>query len=118
MRLFRWLSGRQLTGYQTMLLFESQWLQADAYLIRYPACSVIPEHVDPVKERDHYRLNIILKQAIKGGEFKCAACLFETKRIKFFRPDREKHSVTLIEEGERLVLSIGWTRKRKQHGIS
>ena len=113
MRLFRWLSGRQLTGYKTMLLLESHSLHLDAYLIKYPVGSVIPDHIDKVEARDHYRINVILRQADKGGEFQCSKCLFETRRIKFFRPDQERHSVTQIEEGWRLVLSIGWTRKRK-----
>ena len=55
-------------------------------------------------------MNIILRPARQGGEFICARPIHASRRIKLFRPDREEHSVTMIEEGTRWVLSIGWVR--------
>ena len=107
--LFRWRRGRQGTGYDKMLLATLPWpLPFDCYLIRYPDGSAIPPHTDPVKDRGHYRLNIVLKTSPRGGEFLCQDPLWETRRIKFFRPDRSEHAVTRVEGGSRYLLSIGW----------
>jgi hypothetical protein len=106
---FRWQSGRQGTGYDKMLLISAPWpLPFDSYLIRYPEGSQIPPHTDPISSGRHYRLNIILKSPRAGGEFVCASPIFESKRIKLFRPDACEHSVTKVEGGSRYVLSIGW----------
>jgi hypothetical protein len=40
----------------------------------------------------------------------CKTPIFETPRIKLFRPDACEHSVTLVEGGSRYVLSFGWVR--------
>jgi hypothetical protein len=106
---FRWQRGRQGTGYDRMLLLTAPWpIPFDSYLIRYPDGSEIPPHTDPVQDKRHYRLNIILKSPRAGGEFVCAAPLFERRRIKLFRPDVCAHSVTRVQGGGRYVLSIGW----------
>ena len=106
---FRWRRGRQGTGYDKMLLLTAPWpIAFDTYLLRYPEGSEIPSHQDPVANRAHYRLNIILKSPRSGGEFICATPIFETKRIKFFRPDKSSHSVTRVVGGSRYVFSIGW----------
>jgi hypothetical protein len=106
---FRWRRGRQGTGYDKMLLLTAPWPVAfDTYLLRYPEGSEIAPHQDPVENRAHYRLNIILKSPRSGGEFICATPIFETKRIKFFRPDKSSHSVTRVVGGSRYVFSIGW----------
>lgn len=109
---FRWQRGRQGTGYDKMLLLTARWpLGFDTYLIRYPEGSEIPPHRDRLEAGHHYRLNIVLKDSPTGGEFVCAAPIFETKRIKLFRPDECEHSVTRIVGGSRYVLSIGWVLK-------
>lgn len=110
---FRWQAGRQGSGYDKMLLLTASWpLPFDSYLIRYPEGSQIPPHTDPVAAGRHYRLNLILKSPRAGGEFVCARPLFETRRIKLFRPDACEHSVTRVEGGSRYVLSIGWVLGR------
>ena len=106
---FRWQKGRQGTGYDKMLLLTGRWpLPFDSYLIRYPEGSEIPPHTDPVQQGRHYRLNLVLKSPRSGGEFVCGAPIFETRRIKLFRPDACEHSVTRVVGGSRYVLSIGW----------
>ncbi|MGB1298018.1 MAG: 2OG-Fe(II) oxygenase [Psychrobium sp.] len=92
-----------------MLLAGAIWtIKFDMYLLRFPEGSEIAPHVDKVSSGKHYRLNIALKQAIRGGEFICQSPLFEFSRIKLFRPDVCEHSVTKIEQGTRYLLSIGW----------
>ncbi len=108
----RWQRGRQGSGYDKMLLLTAPWpLPFDSYLIRYPEGSQIPPHTDPVGQGRHYRLNVVLKASPAGGEFVCAAPIFETRRIKLFRPDACEHSVTRVEGGSRYVLSLGWVLK-------
>ncbi len=85
-------------------------LPFDCYLLRFPKGSVIKPHVDKVQKGNHYRCNFILRNASIGGVFKCANNIFESKRIKFFRPDIEEHSVTEVKAGTRYVLSFGWLR--------
>ncbi len=109
--LFRWRGGRQNTGYEKMLLLANPFvLPFDCYLLRYKQGSEIPVHTDPVDSKRHFRLNIVLKEAVRGGEFVCSNPIRETRRIKYFRPDQSAHSVTRVEEGTRYVLSIGWVR--------
>ncbi len=110
--LLRWRTGRQGSGYDKMLLATSPFLVPwDCYLLRYRPGAGIPEHTDPVRNKRHYRLNVELKRAREGGEFRCADPLLQTPRIKLFRPDLSPHSVTPVEAGVRYVLSIGWVRQ-------
>lgn len=107
--LFRWKSGRQNTGYEKMLLLINPFLLPfDLYLLRFREGAEIPAHTDPVRDKRHFRLNIVVRKARRGGEFVCSRPIFETRRIKLFRPDISSHSVTRIEEGTRYVLSLGW----------
>jgi hypothetical protein len=105
----KWTRGRQETGYEKMLLATARWpLRFDCYLIRYPVGSAIPPHTDPVRAGKHFRLNVVLKRSLAGGEFVCTSPIFETARIKLFRPDACEHSVTEVVGSPRYVLSIGW----------
>jgi len=106
---FRWQQGRQGSGYDKMLLLTASWpIAFDSYLIRYPIGSSIPPHTDPVTGSNHYRLNVIVKRSIGGGEFICSNPILSTARIKLFRPDRSEHSVTEVTGSRRYVLSLGW----------
>ena len=106
---FRWQSGRQGTGYDKMLLLTAPWpVPFDTYFLRYPEGSSVPPHTDPLGHGRHYRLNIILRSPKSGGEFVCSNPIFESTRIKLFRPDASEHSVTQVHGGSRYVLSIGW----------
>lgn len=84
------------------------------YLLKYPTGSLIKPHLDTLAPSlRHYRLNVVIWKAKNGGEFVCKDPIFETDRIKFFRPDKSLHSVKKIREGTRYVLSIGWALKEK-----
>ncbi len=110
---FRWRTGRQGSGYDKMLLATARWpIPFDSYLIRYPDGAEIPPHTDPVTTGRHFRLNIVLKSPRSGGEFVCGSPIFETRRIKLFRPDACEHSVTRVEGGSRYVFSLGWVLKK------
>ena len=114
---YRWRSGRQATGYDKMLLLTAPWpIPFDCYLLRYPDGSEIVAHTDPVSRGRHYRLNVILKAPASGGEFRCSDPIYESRRVKLFRPDRSPHSVTRVAGGSRYVLSIGWVLGRNRAG--
>ena len=110
--LFCWRKGRQGTGYETMMLLWSRALRMDCCVIRYPIGTCIPPHRDPVSLSDrHYRLNVTLRRAAKGGELICERSILRLGSLNFFRPDLAEHQVTMIEEGTRYVFSIGWVRR-------
>jgi len=91
----------------------------DVWLIHYPEGSYIPPHIDEVDRYRHYRLNIVLREAVEGGDFEPSGLMqpfINTRRVKFFRPDRIVHGVKKIVKGTRLVLSIGWALKKKRPG--
>jgi len=117
-KLFRWVNGRQGSGYKIMYLWNWKF---DLVFIRYPVESYIDWHVDPVpKGLEHHRVNIILRKA-EGGEFMVmgnwegvkAPMTQPKRRVIYFRPDIVTHSVSKVTKGERWVLSIGWVRKVK-----
>ena len=111
MRWLRWQVGRQLSGYDKLFLAGALWpIKFDCYLLRFKAGSFIKPHTDAVNLGKHYRLNIVIKRAKRGGEFLCERPIYTSSRIKLFRPDVSTHSVTKIEQGTRYVLSIGWVR--------
>lgn len=107
-----WLPGRQESGYDKLLLCANPFLVPfDLYVLRYPTGSEIKPHKDPVQGKKHYRLNVELWKADKGGEFTCKDPIVALPRIKLFRPDMSAHSVSKIESGKRYVLSLGWVRQ-------
>jgi len=101
-----------MSGYDKMLLLYGPWpLPFDIYILRFPEGSAIKPHTDQVSDNQHYRLNIVIRQADEGGEFQCAKPIFETARIKYFRPDVSEHSVSKVVRGSRYVLSVGWLKQ-------
>lgn len=112
--LFRWIGGRQDSGYQRMLVFRSKLVRADMYLLRFPKGSAIADHVDTVGAGRHFRMNVIVKKAAHGGYFQCRHCIIDLPRLKVFRPDLHRHSVTRVKAGTRYVLSIGWVLNEKK----
>lgn len=105
MSIWRWSNGRKKTGYEKMKIV-SFWF-FDCYILRFREGAYVPKHRDPVENKKHYRLNIILQYAKAGGIFKCSNCIINWWRIRLFRPDRYKHSVTEVTKGTRYVLSLG-----------
>ncbi len=120
MKWLHWELGRQNTGYAKMLLAQCKFpkligkyvLGFDLYLLKYPAGTEIPEHVDKVANYRHYRVNVILKNAKSGGEFKAAETIVDWRRLKIF-PSDKPHSVAKIIEGTRYLLSFGTCLKGK-----
>lgn len=107
----KWTKGRINSGYYKFLVYMASWpIPFDIYILKFPTGSDIRDHVDTVEEGNHYRLNITLKKADEGGVFKCGAFIFETDRIKLFRPDIYQHHLTKITKGSQYMLSIGWIR--------
>lgn len=113
-RWLRWFPGRQHTGYDTMLLMESQWLKFDLWILRFKQGDYINRHVDETTGGRHYRLNIYLKNADVGGEFECVHPIIRNRFMTLFRPDITPHSVTKVEKGTRYVLSFGFVLKDKK----
>lgn len=112
MKFWRWEKGRQNTGYEKLPLLCSRWpIPFDLYLLRFREGVHIPPHTDRVESGRHYRLNIVLKQAKLGGEFLCDSPIYESARIKLFRPDIAEHAVGEVRSGTRYVLSLGWVRR-------
>jgi hypothetical protein len=110
-KLFCWERGRQKSGYDKMLICGATWpIKFDTYLLKFPQGSEIAPHTDKVESGKHYRLNIVLKKADLGGEFICTNPIFETKRVKLFRPDVSEHQVSKVIKGNRYLLSIGWIK--------
>lgn len=108
MKNFRWIYGRQDTGYKVIKLFNCTWpIQFDAWILRYCEGDYIPPHTDPVEQGRHYRCNIVLWDADVGGVFVCNSTIYNSKRIKLFRSDINEHAVTKIEKGVRYVFSFG-----------
>lgn len=110
-----WAEGRQGTGYKKLKLFESKKLHCDVYLLYYPVGSSIPKHVDPVDSKEHYRVNVVLNNAKRGGALVIyqGNLMVKNQRFVYFRPDVAEHEVTMVLRGYRLILSIGWAKKFK-----
>lgn len=122
MALWRWVQGRQGTGYVKMKLWSSKLLRCDCYRIKYFAGAYIPAHTDPspVPGTVHHRLNVELKSTdCRGGDFLIngaqARPIFQYGRLQVFHflSSEETHEVTEVTEGRRKVLSFGWLTKTK-----
>lgn len=115
MKLFKWTNGRQPgSRYKVFNLIFSVRFLLDCVIIKYPTGSNINPHYDKVDDGKHYRINIVIWKARKGGKFICDKTIFSLfNRIHLFRPDLHEHSVTEITEGTRIVFSMGKTLKDK-----
>lgn len=104
----KWISGRHKTQYKIfpfiILKFNKRFL-FDMLLINYPKGSSIPLHNDP---EVRWRLNIELSKPKSGGYLMVEekAVIWSWKRILLLDP-QYYHQVTKIEEGRRLIFSIG-----------
>lgn len=114
----RWQRGRRDGGYAKLLIMACAWpVKCDCYLLHFPKGARVAPHVDSAVGA-HYRLNVILVPAHRGGVFRSACALIGRPRIKLFRPDICLHEVTEVLEGSRWVLSIGWLRAKECAGDS
>lgn len=112
--MWKWELGRQGGGYLKLpIVFTKFPIPWDLHLLKMPKGSCIKEHTDPCPGYNMRRINIVLKEPDEGGEFVCKDAMINWRRFKYFKPDSMPHSVACVEEGERLVLSIGWCIKKK-----
>jgi hypothetical protein len=96
----RWQPGRQGTGYRKLLVAHGRrW---DLYLLDYPVGAFVPEHVDPVPGRHHWRANLVLwgERAFQGE------AVLRLGPLVVFRPDVTPHAVSTVGR-RRVVLSFG-----------
>jgi hypothetical protein len=124
------VGGRQAGGYQKHALVDvddaiaaaldraraalaipAGWAFADAWLLRYPRGASIPPHVDPPEATgmQHVRLNAIVRAPRAGGVFTvdgAVVALAEGDAV-VFRPDVDVHAVSVVDDGDRLVFSVG-----------
>jgi len=101
----KWEKGRSGGGYEKLNLFQGKnW---DCWLMRLGEGEWVKPHRDPVDNKNHYRLNILLRKPKSGGVFVCADYMLLLPRITLFRPDLHTHHVTRVDSGKRLVLSFG-----------
>lgn len=109
-----WKRGRQSDSlYFKLKIFESTFpLPFDVYLLKFPTGGDIREHTDPVSvDKRHYRVNVVLKPAKRGGEFRVHTqqdLYYKIGPFEFFRPDLCVHSMTPVVAGTKYYLSIGW----------
>ena len=122
-----WEPGRHETGYQKLavgdlaprsliektlaLLAPYEPLGWDCFLLRYPIYSEIPAHRDPPLAEGwrHLRLNAVVRQSMMGGVLFLdgSAVPLEEREAILFWPDQSLHRVSRIEQGERLLWSVG-----------
>ncbi len=111
--MFKWVLGRQYTGYYKLCFFNIKWpFKIDGYLIRYPRGCAIGWHKDEVPGYSHHRINFIIKT---GGVYmetfdENKKWKLHKSRIVIFRPDKLMHSINMTKSS-RYAISIGWAIK-------
>ena len=105
----RWQRGRQAGSYSKLALIPvwlSKLINADAYILSFPAgCSVV-KHRDPVAEGyKHYRINFVLKRPGSQRMY-CLGPVKRFGRIEIFRPDLYEHGLEPIARSM-YMLSFG-----------
>lgn len=108
--MFKWVQGRQDTGYYKMVLMLSKKLSFDCYLLKFEEGVEVPWHYDPVKSgKKHYRLNVYLRKG-NGGQLVIdgGKPIVATRLFHLFRPDVQRHRMTRVEGRTQYMLSLGW----------
>lgn len=107
--MFKWVQGRQNSGYFKMCLFRSKLLKMDMYLLKFEKGVEVPWHTDPAKTGRHFRFNLYLSKP-GGGELlleKGKRAIFSNRLCHLFRADEVRHAMTQVEGGTLYMLSIG-----------
>lgn len=104
--MFKWEFGRQNSGYLKMKIFQNK--NFDIFLLKFPEGCHVPEHKDPIEGKSHYRINLTLIKPKNGGNFIGGNPILNFNRLIFFRPDKYIHSMSKINKGNCLMLSIGF----------
>lgn len=103
----RWVKGRQKGEYEKLTLLKGwRWFPFDAHILRIKELGWVGEHTDPVPNKKHHRINLVLRNAKLGGTtyIQDNAC---RRRLYYFRPDTEWHCVSFAHKGSVYILSIG-----------
>lgn len=105
--MFKWIQGRQNTGYYKMPIWVSKYFKFDVYLLKFEEGVAVPWHKDPVALGRHFRLNVYLNK-IEGGKLLLRGpSILNNRLFHLFRPDIVEHAMTKIESGTLYMLSVG-----------
>ena len=116
MKTWGWQNGRQIgCEYKKFPLYKFKLcgFGFDAYILKYNADSVLPEHTDPVEGGKHWRMNIgwgianFVCEDYEHGVFK----RWRKLSVNVFRPDLYKHSLYVF--GDTIKLSFGFVKFKK-----
>lgn len=108
MKKWKWIECRQKEcRYMKMCLYSFRIfrLGMDAYLLKYQADTILPEHKDIVNGR-HWRLNIGWGVANFVCEKYIIAWRIGKLTVTLFRPDKYLHSLYVFEKTVKLSLGF------------
>lgn len=115
MRILKWISGRQGSGYDKFPMLISESLKCDFYLLRFPKGVEVPKHKDPVKPGfKHHRINLTI-WGCPERKFRMYVLgkVKRWSRIDYFRPDLYEHGLPVVQSNM-YMLSFGWLTKDTQ----
>ncbi|MCI0542455.1 hypothetical protein L0Y69_01715 [bacterium] len=78
-------------------------------ILQYPKGYHAFEHVDgngAIKSFLCFNLITVLKKAKEGGEFSCPEAWINLPRIKLFNGDKQRHGVSEVKKGTRIVFLV------------
>jgi len=106
--MFKWVLGRQNSGYKKHTFFSSTVFRCDLHLLYVPKGCGVPKHKDPVKTgQNHHRINIILSRTSDKDRMFILGPVKRWWRIDYFRPDLYEHGLCEISN-DMYILSFGW----------
>ncbi|MGE5541111.1 MAG: 2OG-Fe(II) oxygenase [Bacillota bacterium] len=83
-------------------------LQLQLHVSKYGVGDYLAEHIDYIEKGERqFRVQFILKNAVSGGELVVPHFIVNRRHFKIFEPCKYRHAVTVVEEGERLLLNLG-----------
>ena len=109
-----WVHGRSCGVYFKKELMVAK--KMDVHLIMYPPGGYLERHIDPAPEGYvSHRVNIVLRAPTRGGQFIGLSTLrLFGGRFIYFKSSETYHGVAKVDGVKsRIVLSIGWLRKKK-----
>jgi len=107
----KWEQGRQGGSYKKLKvwLYIGSYFATDCWILKYEPNYDMPVHTDDIPNKNHYRINIVLKG--KGQFIVSKTILNLFNRVFVFRPDLYEHSM-INGNSERIVLSIGFVTNK------
>ena len=108
--MFKWLPGRQADVVYHKWCFLRVKLGpygVDAYVLRYPAHTLLPPHTDPLQGK-HWRCNISLWGT---SYFQCSPGGFHLgELVHCFRPDVQQHELHAVTKTYKLSFGLAHFR--------